>query len=175
MALLDNFEQFVKDNTADGSWTRPNLRERCGDFIEEEGITAPTGTISITENGTVDVAQYASADVEVSGGSSRFSLASVAITANSGESGACLTLNGANGASEGCAFLVDVDDYSALITSIEISQGETGTFQALLIDGEAWFDVGGENLVVTGGATIEDDVIIITGDCTLTADPVIPK
>lgn len=35
---------------------------------EEEPAPVPTGTISITENGTYDVAEYASADVDVQGG-----------------------------------------------------------------------------------------------------------
>jgi hypothetical protein len=49
-------------------------------------VPSPTGTISITQNGTVDVAQYASANVNVSGGSSDDSFAKLVdgsiVTAN---------------------------------------------------------------------------------------------
>lgn len=65
MALVDDLVQFVSDNTLDGSWYKPQLKQRCEEFLEDGGIVAPTGTISITENGTVDVTQYASAEVEV--------------------------------------------------------------------------------------------------------------
>lgn len=68
MAVLDDLVQFVSDNTLGGSWQKAQLHKRCEEFLEDGGIVAPTGTISITENGTVDVTQYASASVEVSGG-----------------------------------------------------------------------------------------------------------
>lgn len=68
MAVLDDLVQFVGGNTLGGSWQKPQLRKRCEEFLEDGGIVAPTGTISITENGTVDVTQYASASIEVSGG-----------------------------------------------------------------------------------------------------------
>ena len=176
MALLDDLEQFVKNNTTEGSWMKQNLRERCGDFIEEEGITAPTGRISITENGTVDVAQYASADVEVSGGSSRFSFAQITIVANDNEQSIGeVTLTGVNPNAAGYAFWTEYGGYGALLSVASVGAGETSTATVLLIDGGAEFDVDGENAVVTGNAEYDSGIVIITGDCTLTADPVIPK
>jgi len=39
MAVLDDLEQFVKDNTLDGSWYKPQLRNRCEEFLENADIS----------------------------------------------------------------------------------------------------------------------------------------
>lgn len=56
-------------------------------FVEEYSGGEPTGTISISENGTYNVAPYASAEVSVSGGgggSSDFSTAEVTLNIGNG-------------------------------------------------------------------------------------------
>lgn len=38
MAVLDDLVQFVSDNTLDGSWQKPQLRQRCEAFLEDADI-----------------------------------------------------------------------------------------------------------------------------------------
>ena len=54
-------------------------REWIKAVVAEGGGSQPTGTITITENGEYDVTDYATADVQVAGGSSDFSMAEVTL------------------------------------------------------------------------------------------------
>lgn len=38
MAVLDDLVQFVSDNTLDGSWYKPQLKQRCEEFLENADI-----------------------------------------------------------------------------------------------------------------------------------------
>lgn len=184
MALVDNLEQFVADNTLTGSWYKPNLRARCSEFIEDEGLVAPTGTISITENGTVDVTQYASASVEVSGGSSDFQPITVTFSVE-GEEGDSQHLefylmDNNTGAVMGLC--KDTDDYYTSFQTDEIVVGDPVQIELVRI-GEstliANLSDGAEPKSVSGSVTIFDDQgfseLRITGDCTIVANGIIPK
>lgn len=104
-----------------------------------------------------------------SGGDSRFTFAQVTITANAGLGSVVLT--GVGPHAEGYAFMKEYIGYGTLISTAEVPAGETAIATALLIDGSAEFEVTGNNAVVTGNADYEDNLIYITGDCTITADP----
>lgn len=184
MAVLDDLEAFVKDNTLDGSWYKANLRARCADFLEDEALVVPTGTLPITENGTVDVTNYASASVsvvptgtisitengdvdvtnyatasvEVSGGSSDFSTAQMTIVNNGGTE--C----------EGsCTYITTNPMFEeALDSYVWVDAGDTETFEVVLYKNKTFISFDGFNASVTGGAELDGDLIRITGDCTIT-------
>lgn len=70
MATIEENLQTIANDVAE---IKTNLglasSSSLGDIVtKSESVIEPTGTIAITENGTVDVSQYASANVNVSGG-----------------------------------------------------------------------------------------------------------
>lgn len=150
------------------------------------GVTKPDGKITITENATdINVAQYATADVSVSGGggSSDLSTASVTITANAG-SGVVMLSGGIEGNTEGSGFIKPTSGGGEMIVSLAGAEaGRTQTWKAVLTKGdeasghlfESAYVFYGENAVVTGDCEISDDCVIVYGDCTITADPVVPQ
>ena len=118
----------------------------------------PTGKITITENGEdIDVAQYATADVNVSGGggSSDFSTAEVTVTNQ--------TLNVLN-----VPYLDNVDDTDFISTEILTS----GTYDILLYKNYAFgfLTIEGDepSVVVTGDIEYSNGEFNITGDGTIT-------
>ena len=65
-----------------GTWARNSTGKyiKIGPEADDLPATPPSGKITITENGTdIDVSTYATADVNVSGGSSDFSTAEVTL------------------------------------------------------------------------------------------------
>lgn len=132
----------------------------------------PSGTIIITENGEgIDVAQYAYADVNVSGGgSSDFTTATVTISKQSSVTDDCVVK---------CATFVD-DEYSVGSFG-EIFATETPTeHEVILYKGAAFgsffhTDEGDDYITytyttsvsVTGDIEVDGFDFTITGDCTI--------
>lgn len=125
------------------------------------GMVKPEGTITITENGEgIDVAQYATADVSVSGGGD-VSTATVTYTLTGGKSDLFVE----------CACGRDTE--SGMFSAPGFQTEETsGSFTVLLYGGKAYATFG-ESLVtvVSGDAEVEGGEVLITGDCTLTIEP----
>ena len=106
------------------------------------------------------------------GGSSDFSTAEVTVIANSG-SGAVGLTGGISGFSEGFAFIKNGNP-KMLVSVFGVPAGTSNTAQALLVEGYAEYELDmGMNVSVTGDCTYDDEegVFVITGDCTITADP----
>ena len=62
---LSNIASAIRSKVGGSTLYKPSEMAAAINTIDTSGIT-PTGSISITENGTVDVTQYASAVVNVS-------------------------------------------------------------------------------------------------------------
>lgn len=133
-------------------------------------VPSPTGKITITENGTgINIAQYATADVNVEGGggSSDFSTANITVTNNTNN---------------------DIYIYGAIISSTEpfatgeVTRGdtavwglETNIFKVVVADAGAvvYFKNANESLPsisdIDGDAEqVSTGMILATGDCTIT-------
>ena len=119
-------------------------------------IVTPSGKITITENGTdIDIAQYALADVSVSGGGGGdLSTAEVTITNTTNSDVRCAIP------------VVEPDFDDAEGVSVLLADHEH-TYNIILYKGKAWFTIDSENIAVTGGVSI-DDGIVVTGDGTIT-------
>ena len=129
-------------------------------YVEEYSGGEPTGTISISENGTYNVAPYASAEVSVSGGggSSDFSTAEVTVT----------------------SYIAMVDNDSVqlvtglggtkMIASNPFTSGSRSvTF--VLYKGKQEFEITSDELPtvnVTGDIQYDDGLVTITGQGTIT-------
>lgn len=125
------------------------------------GMVKPEGTIAITENGEgIDVSQYATADVSVSGGGDA-STATVTYTLTGGKSD--LYVEGASGM---------VTESGKISVPFFQTEETSGSFTVLLYGGKAQATFF-ESLVtvVSGDAEVEDGEVIITGDCTVTVAP----
>ena len=129
-------------------------------IIDEDGSetpigTTPTGKITITENGTnIDVAQYATADVAVEGGSSDFSTAEVNIKNQSG-------------AAVYCAFSVASDSEDKAVGVDTILRDADITYNVILYKGYAYLMIDSENIAVTGNISTTNG-IVVSGDGTIT-------
>lgn len=132
-------------------------------------VPQPSGKITITENGTdIDVSEYATADVNVSGGSSDFSTANVTIINNAGDSVslAIPTCYESTDAPFGLPFISS--------STTVVASNESATFKAALYKGYALFstmgNVGIDNVTTSGDVTYNEEysVYFITGDCTIT-------
>lgn len=126
------------------------------------GVT-PSGTIEITENGEgIDVAQYAYADVNVSGGGGDFTTATVTLQKADG-SDVSLQLECACIAPEGLPDASFMNQYS---------ENASLEFTAVLYKGKCLaYTTNDAATVTTAGDVTYDselEMYIITGDCTLT-------
>lgn len=127
---------------------------------EEYTLVEPTGKITITENGTdIDVAQYAKADVNVSGGSSDFDIATVTIN-----------VSGGNGLSLSLPVAMTTPEKYSFATTNPIPNGTSESIPVILYCGTcgAIFDDSGWTCVATGNIEVDWDTIYIHGDGTLT-------
>ena len=129
------------------------------------GMVKPEGTIAITENGEgIDVAQYATADVSVSGGGGG-DLTTATVTLNRAE-GFLSSLN------IQCACITNDAGMLDSTNSTVYSEESSVEFTAVLYKGKAiaYPTSEGVALSITGDATYDSDleVYIITGDCTFT-------
>ena len=123
------------------------------------GMVKPEGTITITENGEgIDVAQYATADVSVSGGGGDFSTCTVKITNESTKD-----------------FIIAVPNlYGAqLYSGVDSADMDGSDFDIVLYSGNGISVLMSTEVVTptpsgTGGVEVNNGSIYITGDGTLT-------
>ena len=123
------------------------------------GMVKPEGTITITENGEgIDVAQYATADVSVSGGGGDFSTCTVKITNESTKD-----------------FIIAVPNlYGAqLYSGVDSADMDGSDFEIVLYSGNGISVLMSTEVVPptpsgTGGVEVNNGSIYITGDGTLT-------
>ena len=132
--------------------------------VAHGGVT-PTGNIEITENTPegepLDVSQYATATVNVSGGGGDFTTAEVTITTGEGTTGTLLF-----------PIIYDSVEYSMCQALGNDSTG-TNTYTMPLYKGEADIMIAVASpptISVTGDAEYvsADGYIMVTGDCTIT-------
>lgn len=132
---------------------------------EAPGVT-PTGTIQITENDTYDVTNYASAEVNVSGGSSDFSVAKVTFISNTGRYTA---ITPRVDSEDNCIITgagLEVSDSSPVIIDIPLYKGKFSITPSFFVT-----DIDQQSMpTVSGGVSMDLDTgyIIITGDGTFT-------
>lgn len=127
------------------------------------GGTAPSGTIEISANGEYDVSEYATADVQVEGGSSDFSTATVTVTVSSPAEE--VNLIGAFYEEANPPFVPDARTTAFSSFYAE----EPRVVKVALYKGEAQVIFSGAtSAVATGDIAIYEDNIIITGDGTIT-------
>lgn len=125
------------------------------------GMVKPEGTIAITENGEgIDVAQYATADVSVSGGGGGdFTTAEVTIV---------------NGTSSPITVMVaitvdSIEEGSHLIPLLDVNKNRTSTVLAALYKGHGIAVFTSGTLSIEGSATdLGDGAVDVAGDCTIT-------
>ena len=125
-----------------------------------DGMVKPEGTVTITENGEgIDVAQYATADVSVSGGGGDVSTATVTYTLTGGKSD--LSVEAA----------IAVEEESVMYSAPNFySEEASGSFTVLLFGGNALVSVFESTVTVVSGdvEVFSDHLLGITGDCTIT-------
>lgn len=127
------------------------------------GGIVPKGKITITENGSdIDVAQYATADVNVPSGGGGFESAVLTVVPNAS-------------AYLGGVFLVEVEGHTYIInTEYALTSGTTQEFDIPVVDGYgtvvAIFDApAGAEVTITGdGIEVDSKTFSIYGNATIT-------
>lgn len=125
------------------------------------GIT-PTGKITITENGTgIDIAEYATADVSVSGGSSDFSTAQVTVINNTSSDVMCFA------AMTLVTPIPAIPPTAAAHFMVNINDTVTETVILYMGNSAMEFETSG---TLSGSGDVEIDGLnaYVTGDCTIT-------
>lgn len=149
------------------------------DIVTKARLNAALGTegnMGFEHNDIVTVDRMNEAIAEGGGGGADgVKTAKVTLTVNAGTGGAILNGN-VSGPSEGCVFLSEY----GVRTQGGAAAGNTVELTAILTDVEgvysAQYFVTGSNPVVTGDCELSeldpDIVVTVTGDCTITLDPV---
>ena len=122
-------------------------------YVYEDGSWTQLDPKEISENGSYDVKDIDSVDVEVSGGGGDFSTAEVQVTF----------------AGRGLSLVVPIaSDGDSSYSSSGIYQ--SGTYQVILYKGTAWAEVWGHysSITVSGDAEVGEEAVTITGDCSIT-------
>lgn len=138
-----------------------------GDLIEdglaeEYKLVEPTGTKTITENGETDVTEYASADVNVSGGG--LSTAHVEFICT-GEEGYQYIVDSIPMVVDGVLGVNSLLVREGYAESADIPISENG----FVINTDAFEGIDtSEPIALTGNISIDEDVCIITGNGTIT-------
>ena len=159
----DVFIVFDNDEATEPS---VNKTYTSGDWADTSSGSTPTGTIYITENGEgIDVSSYATADVNVSGGSSDFTTATLVIdTAQAHSGGFYLPV-------------IDDSDDDPMIWLVNegYNVAEHTTPNVVLYRGACYTSIESDsNLIVTATGNVEADGeggewhLYITGDGTIT-------
>lgn len=142
-----------------------------GEPVPSGGIT-PTGTITITKNDTYDVTQYASAEVNVSGGSSDYTTATITVTENGATNGiisAPIIIKAVTGHNE---------EVELTMGYIETGPHETCSYTIILSSsGISQIYIPPEKIdVISISGDIEDytdGYYGITGDCAITVETIL--
>lgn len=131
------------------------------------GMVKPEGTIAITENGEgIDVAQYATADVSVSGGGGSSDLTTAHVTVMAGTVSETFEADAFNV----CTFL-ETEGTAASVTAPIMGDDpvESLEFDAILYKGAAALSTYLPVASTSGGITdYGDGHFFVTGDCTIT-------
>ena len=153
----DCFIVFATDEDATTHNALSSKTYKDGEWVDAEGGTTPTGTITITENGEgIDVADYAYADVNVSGGGGGdLSTAQVTIIG---------TVSGGNL----CSAIAVIPDYNIEGTMPFLSNLPS-PISVVLYKGKAYYQPDSVQSV-SGNIEYDSDLqmYVITGDCTIT-------
>lgn len=150
------------------------------------GGDTPSGTITITENGEYDVSAYATADVNVAGGSSDFTEKAITLEVTNTDEAHYTYFTygiyeGVNGLTGEVTALVESNDKWCLADTVYRSDAQvtagTHTINLLMTaDGELQFSPhSGKVLSVSGDIELvqepgEDGYYIVTGNCTINVD-----
>lgn len=146
------------------------------DIVTKARLNAALGTegnMGFEHNDIVNVDKMNEAIAEGGGGADGIKTAKVTLTVNAGTGGGALT-GGVSGVQDGFVFLSEY----GVKTVMGVSAGNTAELTAILteVDGIyfANYSFVGHNPVLTGDCELSGhgETITVTGDCTITLDPV---
>ena len=139
-------------------------------------VPSPTGKITITENGTgINVAQYATADVNVEGGggSSDFSTAEVTLVNSANNTRVvlipvCYEPSPPFNPDASISGVVNITANETLILNVPLYKGHCSLVTGMSEDRLQGVTVATSCTVTSGSATSSMGGVDITGDCTIT-------